>query len=135
MLSLYLMSVVEPGVLIEISVNLLDLGDFPAVVLLSLRPIRFLPCLYLRIPPQCDFPRGTVDLLSQPLPRLLVVIPVLIAVKLFPSFSLGSCQNHRFLCKNTSTSCMIIVQVTQEHTVGAHVLRFIKRVYSLELAV
>ena len=36
MLSLYLVGVVEAGILIEIPVDLLDLGHFPAIVFLSL---------------------------------------------------------------------------------------------------
>ena len=112
MLSLYLMRVVEPGVLIEISINLLDLGDFPAVVLLSLRPIRLLPRLYLRIPLQCNFPRGTIDLLSQSFPRVMFMILSLIAVILLPSFRFRSrqCLLPMLLCENAAAvTCPVVV--------------------------
>lgn len=128
------MSVVEPGILVEIPVNLLNLRHLPTIVFLSLRPIRFLPCLYFGVSLQCDLPRGTIDLLPQPLSGLLVVISLFIAVVFFPSFGFGSCHNHR-LCENASRST-VLVKVTQETcSIMSHVLRFIQRVNPVELFV
>lgn len=108
MLSLDLVGIVEPGVLVEIPVDLLNLRHLPTVVLLSLSSIRLIPSSYFGLPLQSYLPGRTIDLLSQSLSGLLVVIGGLVAVEFLPSLGLGSCQYDRLLGKNASSIIIVV---------------------------
>jgi hypothetical protein len=116
MLSLIFVCVIESGVFFKMTVNLLDLWNFPTVVLLGLRKaVRLGTCLYLSFTLECDFPRVAIKLFSDSLPRFLIMIPCLVTVVLFPSFSLGSRQNlWRLLCKDTTLIAITICQIVDE---------------------
>lgn len=136
MLSLDLVGIVEPGVLVEIPVDLLNLRHLPTVVLLSLSSIRLIPSSYFSLSLQSYLPSRTIDLLPQFLAGLVVVINRFIAVVFLPSLGLSSCQHNRLLSENASLIGVTIIQVAEERSsMGAHVLRLIERVNPLKLFV
>ena len=94
MLPLVLVRIVEPLVLVEIPIDLLDLWHFPAVMLLSLsKAVVLRASKYFGLAAGGELVACIVELLPQLLPDLLVVIPWLVAVEFLPSLGLGRGQH------------------------------------------
>ena len=97
MLALLLVSVVKPLILIEMSIDLLDLGHLPTKMLLCLRQsVRLVSCMHFSIAFQGNFPSFAIELLTHSFLSFCIVIALLIAIVLFPSFCLSR-RHHRQL--------------------------------------
>ena len=120
------MGVVEALVFIEMSIDLLNLGHFPAEMLLRLRKsIVSLTCLHLGISLQRNLPSVTIELFALSLLGLGIVIFCFVAIVLLPSLRLSRRHDRRLLCEN-ATLVILVHQFIEKQPRRSHILRFIK---------
>ena len=132
-LTFILVCIKESGTFPKISVNLLDLWNFPAIMLLCLRKAIWLSsCLDFCFTCQCYFPSIAIKLLSESLTRLRIMVTLFVAVIFFPSFSLGRCEHlWRLLCKNTMSRIWIHHLICEQASSGTNVLSLVQVVQSV----
>ena len=127
------MRIKESGTFPKISVNLLDLWHFPAIMLLCLwKAIWLSSCLDFGFTCKCYFPSIAIELLSESLTRLCIMVTLFVAVVFFPSLGLGRCEHlWRLLCKNTMSRIWINHLIDEQASRGANVLCLVQVVQSV----
>lgn len=137
-LALDIMRVVEASVLGKVPIDLLDFRNLPAVMLLgklAWHSIVFGSCNHFSFSLESNLMGRIIDFLSQSLSSLHIMVPVLVAIELFPSFSLSGGLNYGSCCKYTSIS-VSVNQIGKEHiSIISHILCFVQHVKSIKLVV
>lgn len=140
MLALDIMSVVEAGVLGKVPIDLLNFRNLPAVMFLCKLARQSIVCgsgNHFSFSLKSNLMGRIIDFLSQSLPSLHIMVPVLIAIELFPSLSF-SCGQNWGSCREYTSISVGMDQIGEEHisiSIISHILCFVQNVKSIKLVV